>query len=109
RHHHEFEAAALDLRTAQRVAHDDEGRGKNEEGNESEAPRRHAFLQQPEAGGTLGEGLKAAGERAGEREADAEGEQRIQRIGRHLDSSATEPALPSQNRPRAATSSLIKG
>ena len=53
-----------------------------------------ALLQQAEAGGTLYQGLIAAGERACERKANAKREQGIQRIGRHRRSFATHTRNP---------------
>ena len=48
RHHHEFEAAALDPGAAQRVAHDDEGCGENQKRHRRKRLRRDAFPEQPE-------------------------------------------------------------
>ena len=39
-HHHEFETTALDPGAAQRVAHDDEGRGERRNGPRSHRPRQ---------------------------------------------------------------------
>jgi hypothetical protein len=55
--------------------------------------------------------LISAGQRAGQGKADAQGEQGIQRIGRHcrLIGYTTARRTASQNSPPAATSSLKKG
>ena len=73
-----------------RVAHDDEGRGENQERHRGKRLRRHALLQQPETRRPLHHRLISAGQRAGERKADAQGEQGIQRIRRHRNTSATQ-------------------
>jgi len=44
-------SAAFDPRTAQRIAHDDEGRRKNQERHGGEGLRRRALLQQSEPAG----------------------------------------------------------
>ena len=74
-----------------RIAHDDEGGGEHQERDGGESLRRHALLQQSEAGRAFYQGLIAAGQRAREGKADAKGEQGIQRIRRH------QKALPLHN------------
>jgi len=66
RQHHEFGAVAFDPRTAQRIAHDDEGVAAK---NQEKAPRQRSFgaapcLQQPEPPRALQQRLISAGQRA---------------------------------------------
>src|SRR5579871_2121387 len=112
RHHHEFETAAFDLHATKRVAHDDEGRGKNEKRHGRKGARRDALLKQAETGRPLHDRLKSRCQRARKRETDAKRQQGIQRIRRHvrLTNATNEMTAPaSQNWRGTATTSLRKG
>ena len=108
---YELEATALELHPAQRVAHDDEGRGKDEERHRRETARRHALLEQAKPGLAFGESLETVGQCARKRKADAQGEERVEGIGRHLKifRYTTGGSHLSQNPRARATSSLRKG
>jgi hypothetical protein len=73
RHHHEFEATVFDAASAHRVAHDDERSCEHQKRHRSECLRARSLRQQSEAGGPSCEMLIDADQRAGEGEADADG------------------------------------